>query len=333
VLFIAEECEMERPFILTLVIVLLFPALCHGQVAGGAGSYGQSNGRARAEQNERNKRTLTQHDLPPTANSIFVESSVLMNVKADEYVAVFGIAREGATVAEANQKMDATVKEFTDRLKPLGVGPNALYVDFIAQNKVYDFEVSGDIAREKLTGFELKKNVSIHYKNAALLDKLLAAAAESQIFDLIKVDYIVKDIGRIQDRLMDEATRLIKQKTARYEKLLGTKVQSPPQVYAERPAIYYPTEMYDAYTAYESEGISSSSIRQRYTVQSARKTRTFYFNALNADGFDAVINPVTIEPVVQFTLYLKVKYNIGPNRAGAAPPPKPVSGTVQRKPR
>ena len=68
--------------------------------------------------------------------------------------------------------------------------------------------------------------------------------------------------------------------------------------------------MYDSYTAYESEEISSDYYRQRYTVQGARKSRTFFFNALNADGFDYVINPVVIEPVVQFTLYLKVKYEI-----------------------
>jgi len=35
---------------------------------------------------------------------------------------------------------------------------------------------------------------------------------------------------------------------------------------------------------------------------------------LNADGFDHVTNPIVIEPVVQFTLYLKVKYEIEPNK-------------------
>ena len=34
------------------------------------------------------------------------------------------------------------------------------------------------------------------------------------------------------------------------------------------------------------------------------------FNGLDGDGFDQVINPVVIEPVVQFTLYLKVKYEV-----------------------
>ena len=34
------------------------------------------------------------------------------------------------------------------------------------------------------------------------------------------------------------------------------------------------------------------------------------FNGLSGDGFDQVINPVVLEPVVQFTLHLKVKYEV-----------------------
>ena len=30
-------------------------------------------------------------------------------------------------------------------------------VDFIAQNKIYGFDVTGNIAKEKLVGFDLKK--------------------------------------------------------------------------------------------------------------------------------------------------------------------------------
>jgi len=31
---------------------------------------------------------------------------------------------------------------------------------------------------------------------------------------------------------------------------------------------------------------------------------------LNANGFDTVLNPVVVEPVVQFTLHLKLRYDI-----------------------
>jgi uncharacterized protein YggE len=210
--------------------------------------------------------------------------------------------------------MDATLKQFTGAVRGLGIAAEDVHIDFIAQNKIYGFEIVEDIAREKLTGFELKKNVSIRYRDPALLDRLVTAAGQAQIFDLIKVDYLVDDAERIQERLMEEAAGIVKQKIGRYEKLLGVKVQGPPQVYAERPAVYFPTEMYDAYTAHESEEIATSHVRQRYAVQSARKSRTFFFHGLDGDGYDRVINPVMTQPVVQFTLYLKVKYELEKNK-------------------
>ena len=36
------------------------------------------------------------------------------NVKADEYVVVFGISQEGETLAECSEKLDATVQAITD---------------------------------------------------------------------------------------------------------------------------------------------------------------------------------------------------------------------------
>ncbi|MGC8642686.1 MAG: hypothetical protein ACP5XB_22745, partial [Isosphaeraceae bacterium] len=96
------------------------------------------------------------------------------------------------------------------------------------------------------------------------------------------------------------------------ERLLGIKLQPPAQVYAERRAMYAPTEMYDSYTAFETEQVSGPPGRPGLSTQTVRKSRTFYYHALDASGFDAVINPVILEPVVQFTLYLKVKYEVAP---------------------
>jgi uncharacterized protein YggE len=300
---------MDR-IVLVLLLLMAGQGVCRAQASGNIG-YSQSGGNARAEQNERNKRVLAKEEAPPSATSMFIEASVLMNVKADEHVAVFGLAQECLTVAECNQKMDATISQFSADLKRLGIAREALFVDFAAQNKIYGFQLEGNVAKEKLVGFELKKNISVHYQDKLLLDKLLVTAAQSKIFDLIKVDYIVRDTGSIHNRLAEEAARVIKQKTARHEKLLGIKLQPPAQVFADRYSAYFPTEMYDSYTAYESEDVSRRSYDEdKYIIQRARKSRTFFFNALNADGFDAVINPIVIEPVVQFTLYLRVKYEV-----------------------
>ncbi|MGH9854519.1 MAG: SIMPL domain-containing protein [Blastocatellia bacterium] len=299
---------MERVLNMLLIVIACY-GVCFAQVGGNV-SYSQPGGKARAEQNEQSKRALAHGETPPAGTAMFIDASVLMNLKANEYVVVFGVLQECIAVPECNQKMDATINQFAGELKKLGIGSEDIFVDFAAQNKIYGFQVEDNIAREKLAGFELKKNISIHYKDKLLLDKLVIAAAEAKIFDLIKVDYIVTDTGSVQTRLMEEATKVIKQKAAGYEKLLDIKLLPPAQVYAAKPSIYYPTEMYDSYTAQESEQIIGYNDRQRYTVQGARKSRTFFFNALDADGFDRVINPVVIEPVVQFTFYLKVKYEI-----------------------
>ena len=305
---------MKHSALIALAIFLVGLGLCWAQVSGNIG-YSGAGGKAKAEQTERANRVLTAQELPPTSTATFVEANVLMNVKADEYVAVFGIGHEGETLAECGRKMDATLKTFADELKLLELAGNDQYVDFITQNRIYGFQVQGAIAKEKLVGFELKKNISIHYKDKTLLDKITLAAARAQIFDLIKVDYIVTDIGRVQDKLMEEAARITKNKRARHEKLLGIKLQAPAQVYAEKFAIHYPTQMYDSYTAYEAEELGGGFDRQKYAVHNARKSRTFYFNGLDGNGFDAVINPVVTEPVVQFTLHLKLKYEVEQPRA------------------
>ena len=301
---------MSRALFVLLALCAV-PAAALAQASGNV-SYSQGGGQNRAEAAERARRAVSKDDAPPTATSVFVDASVLMNVKADEHIAVFAVQQECATVPECGQKTDATIAAFLRALQPLGVGPADTFVDFAAQNKIYGFQVTGNLAKEELVGFELKKNVAVRFRDHALLDKLILAAARANIFDLVKVDYVVRDTAAVQERLMEEAARVVRRKAARYEKLFGVKLSGAPQVYAERPGIHYPTELYDSYTAYEAEGVDYNYDRNRHTVQRARKSRTFFFNPLTADGFDHVVNPVVLAPVVQFTLYLKVKYETEP---------------------
>jgi uncharacterized protein YggE len=300
---------MKRALVVVLSMLVAGPGVCRGQESGNV-AFSAAGPKARAEQSLRSKRAISKDELPPSGTSMFVEASVLMNVKPDEFVAVFGLMQEGASVEECVQKMDASVKQFAEKLAALGITADDLFVDFVAQHKIYGFELMGDVAREKLVGFELKKNVSIRYRDRTLLDKLVSAAAALQIFDLIKVDCLVRDTERVQEQLIEEAARIIKQKSNRYERLLGIKLQPPAQVFAERTGVYYPGEMYDFYTAAGLEVVDATFSRQRYATQTARKSRTFFLNALDADGFDSVIDPGVIEPAVQFTIYLKLKYEV-----------------------
>jgi hypothetical protein len=71
--------------------------------------------------NEQAKRGMSKEEMPPSASSMFLDASVLINFKADEYVAVFGISEDGATVEECGKKVDGTIGHFTDELKQRGI--------------------------------------------------------------------------------------------------------------------------------------------------------------------------------------------------------------------
>ncbi len=296
-----------------LLILIGAPGWAVAQ-AGGNGVYGGPGGRAMARQQELAKRTLSREAMPPTETSMFVDADVLINVKADEFVATFGVAEEAETPDACRARMDATIAGFLEGLKGLGIPPEAVFVDFAAQTKIYGYRLEGTVAREQLTGFELKKTVAVRFRDKALIDRLVEVAGRSKVYDLIKVDYVVADLEAVHERLAEAAAAVIKAKVDRHRRLLGIKLRATPQVYADRSAAHYPTEMYDSYTSGESENVAGGPDRSQVTVQSLRRSRTFYFNPLNADGFDRVVGPVILEPMVQFTLYLKLKYEIEAQR-------------------
>ena len=210
--------------------------------------------------------------------------------------------------------MNSTIVAFTEALKPLGIGPEDDFRRLHRADEGLRLQGRRESCPRTLRGLVLKKTVAVRYRDKAMIDRLVLAASKAKVYDLVKVDYVVTEMAPIQERLAEEAAAVVKAKVARHERLLGIKLQTPPQVYAERISIYFPTEMYDSYTASESDSVAGGPDRSWTTIQSLRKSRTFYYNPLTADSFDRVFNPVVLEPVVQFTLYLKLRYTLDVKR-------------------
>lgn len=247
-------------------------------------------------------------NLALTDSTMLIDAKVLLNAPADEFVAMFGVTQEAKSIAECGQKIDARIAEFIAALQPLGITAENLYIDFTTQNRVYDYELEGTVAREKLTGFEVKKTISVRYRSKALLDKIIPLAAKSGIYDLIKVDYIVSNLPAVYDKLFEAASRIIKKKEVRYT-ALGVRFRSPLQVYEEQYRVHAPAEQYASYTAYES-GAVQASYRSNVVQKDVRKSQTFFFRPMDGNGFDDVLNPQPLELMVQITLTLKVKYAV-----------------------
>lgn len=299
-----------RPFV-SLAALSLLAAPCAAQIAGGS-VYG--GGRENPAEVLRQQRAISDADVPPTLNSFFVDAAVLMNVPADAFVAVFGLSEEGTTLAEARERVRAKRAAFLRDLKARGVAAGRVTTDFVAQNRIYGYDLSGNVATERVTGFETKENVAVRCGSRAEVDALIELAARSGVYDLIKVDYVLTDVATVRSRLLAEAAKVVHGKRLDYERLLGIKARPSPQPYADRFNLFLPTEAYSAYQAAEGESLTNGYALRDFVVKGARKVRTFYYSPLSAKGFDRVVNPVVTEPVVQCTLFLKLRFESGPDR-------------------
>lgn len=238
-----------------------------------------------------------------------IEARVLTNVKPDAFVVVFGVSDEAANAAVSNEKVNAKIGNLMQRVKSLGIESSDVFVDFITQNRVYDYTVSGTQATENLSGFETKKTVAIRYQNRELFERIVSSAVDSKIFDLIKVDYIVSDFNSVRAGLFDAAVKVLKSKEQKYASALGV---SPNAVglSIEQYNVSYPAEAYQRYQAYETGEASVHNPQGVSTRLVQRKSSTFFYEPFEASGFDSVLAPLGLEPMVQFSIYLRMQYQV-----------------------
>lgn len=283
----------------SLIITLLLAAISAQAQESGNRNYGTQK-----------RRPQTNSGVLVSGNSgrdvYFIEANVTINMKADNYIAVFGLSQEAATAAESNSKTNRLVAGFIRDLDGLGIKSTDVFVDFITQNKVYDYTTSNSVTTEKFSGFETKKNIAVRYVDREVLEKIIAVAAKNSIFDLIKVDYVVSDIKTVHAKLYEEAVKIVKQKEAAYANSFGIKLL-PTNLANEKYDAFYPGELYANYQAFEA-GSTYGDYNNRVIEQ--RKTKTFYYEPLDQSDFDSVINEIGIEPKVQFTLYLRMQYDL-----------------------
>jgi hypothetical protein len=130
---------------------------------------------------------------------------------------------------------------------------------------------------------------------------------------LIKVDYVTPDLNAVRAQMAAEAMKVLKQKEESYTKL-GIKLQ-PVSVTAENFDAFQPAEAYNSYKAYETGNVDEND----YRVVERRKNSTFFFEPLHPGQFDLVLNPVGLQPTVQCTFILRVKYFVDSHKTIVRP--------------
>ncbi len=229
----------------------------------------------------------------------FLEATVLMNLKADEYVASFGVGGEAETSLKSENLVDSKIEKFKTSLSSIGISET--FVDFINQAPYYEFDSTGKTATEKLKGYKTAKNVLLRFKDRNLLGQITKLANTAGIYDFIKLDFIVKDFAGIKTKMMGEAIKIIKSKEQTYSGLGIT--LKPAGIANEKYTTFSPDQLYQDYQAFESGSASG----YRKTIEKS-KNSTSYYSGFDGKDFDLTINSITLEPNIQAVLYLRVKY-------------------------
>ncbi len=266
--------------------------------------------------NQYNGNNYSQNGLPNNAvvsindNHLTVTVKLLQNKKADGFVITLGLNEEDKTVSGCSKKINARIDGFLNKMKTLGIKKENVYIDFISQTKIYDFEVSGLNSEQVDKGFEIKKNIIITTSNVNSLEKLIALASDFEIHDVIKVDYFNSDTNAIHNALFDEALVLAEAKKIRYMKSFGKRIVGTPNA-TEEFATVFPETQYKTYQAFETAEIQTNyNNRSPYLKKIARKNKTFYYDGISSAGFDKVINPNQTEVGIQYVLTLTMTYKI-----------------------
>ena len=253
-------------------------------------------------------------NMHPVANKYLIEANVLHHAIADRYIAVFGVSQEAGTAESANSQINNRIAAFRRSLYQIGIAEEDVFVDLITQTRVYDFKmIDATTAKEKVTGIELKKNIHVSFKQMDMLEEMMLAASREGIFDIVKVDYVLSNADEIYREMQTAALTIIKNKKEFYMMLEEKKYAGNPFIVKFEKGVVQPLHSYKNYTAHETNYIDfrpGSKSKDNLVKISARRMKTFYFDPLPEEQYDSVINAHSVEPTVQLTLKLQVRYDV-----------------------
>lgn len=239
---------------------------------------------------------------------IYIDVKALMNVKADSYIMVLSLSQISDNLETCFELIDQRIASFKS---DAGISDSDVYIDFISQTAIFAREKEKKIFSKKYVeipkGYEIKKNIHIRYSDPADADKYLKMAAKNEIYDIIRVDYIVKDHKSIYNTLRTECINLLNQYLADFAKL-GYTFDADYKSLEETNYCTYPISCYSSFSSYMPTNyeVLVGGATDITLVNPNEKINIFY-NKLPYNTYDIILNPDMVEPSVQFSQYIKLK--------------------------
>ncbi|MBL7943833.1 MAG: SIMPL domain-containing protein, partial [Flavobacteriales bacterium] len=188
-------------------------------------------------------------------NEVMLEVNAMYNVKADSYLAIFNLIQAGNTARETDSLMNIRINRFRNDLEKIGIKGSDFVVDMLSMVPVYEIATERKMFSKTYTevpaGFEIQKNIHVHFSDDQKLDKIITSAAINEIYDLVKVDYYVKDSQLLYDSLRKEATKLVQKRIDQY-KTLGVEMEGQWTLATDKIGVFFPLDRYSKYQSSSS---------------------------------------------------------------------------------
>jgi hypothetical protein len=171
-------------------------------------------------------------------------------------------------------------------LKGLNIPAEDIYIDMANFLPKFEYDVNKKLFSRKTyteipIGFELQKNIHIRYTDLSLLERIVTTAARQEIYDIVKVDYFVKDSEGIYAQLRETTFQYLKKIENQY-KTIGIRLDSAYLVSAENAWVAYPINRYESYQAFSTQRLS---VDENSKVNSADKITARFYNAVPANDY------------------------------------------------
>jgi uncharacterized protein YggE len=244
-------------------------------------------------------------------NILEISINALSNVPADSYVAIFNLVQIGKTADETNTLMGTRINGFVNSLKAMGVPETDIYIDMVNFMPKYEYDITKKLFSKKNyteipKGFEMQKNVHVRYKRANMLDGIVSAAAKNEVFDIVKVDYFVNDPQSVYLDLRKKTIEYLNSVEKLYKDMLP--LDSAYNITAENAWVAYPPNRYESYQVFCTQNLDVD--KSAVVINNVDKPVSRFYNAVPGNDYDIVINAEILEPAVQFSYNLIVRYTL-----------------------
>lgn len=264
-----------------------------------------------AQQAKNNPQQNQDINLTIADNNVTFTVKGLYNAKAIGYMAVFNLTQLAATAEEADRLLNDRLNSFKNDIITQGLAIDTnIFVDMVTFLPKYEYEATKKIFSKKTytevpKGFQLQKNVHIKYQKPNILDKIISTAAKYEIFELVKVDYIPENPDKIYSELRKKLITYLNTFVNDY-KAVGMRLDTAYRNINERTWLQMPASQYQSYEAFASTSLDV--LDKGANIVRADKNNIVFYNPIKPDYYDIIINPIILEPVVQYSMIITAQF-------------------------